>query len=135
MALSNVPVFAQTPQGPAVASTSAAHTTLDDISDDTALLFTAGADGAVITSLSTTPKETVTAGVAYLYVSHDGGATGKLLRAKAVAADTVSATDAPAEIDFGYSESSPLRLKASGRLYVAFSLAKLMAWQCNPINN
>ena len=119
--------FAQTPQR-GVATTTAAHTTLNDISDDCMLMFTAGSEGAVATRLGSTPLETVTAGVCYLYSSTDGGVTGKLLRAAAMAADTVSTSDAPTEVDFGYTEAAPLRLKASERLYVGFSLAKIVSW-------
>lgn len=125
--------YAQTPQR-GTASTTAAHTTLNDISDDCALLATAGADGAVVTRLAASPLETVTTGVCYLYSSTDSGVSGKLLRAKAMAADTVSTTDAPAEIDFGYTESAPLRLKAAERLYVGFSLAKIIAWSCDQMD-
>jgi hypothetical protein len=114
--------FAQTPKR-IVARVTTAHATLNSTTN-TVLAYTAGSDGAIVTRVAFTPTETVTAGVAYLYESLDSGTTIDLLRAKAVAADTVSTTDVPTEVDFGYTEDAPLRLQASERLYVAFSLTK-----------
>jgi hypothetical protein len=113
--------FAQTHQRIA-AKVTTAHVTLESATN-TVLAFTAGSEGAVVTRLTFKPTETITAGVAYLYRSDDG-TTLYLEKAVAVGADTLSTTDAPASVDFGYTEASPLRLKASERLYVGFSLTK-----------
>lgn len=118
--------FAQTPQKIA-AKVTTAHTVLEGATN-AVLAFTAGADGAAITRLTFTPTETVTAGVAYAYRSADG-ATFHLIEAQAVAADTVSATDAPAKVSFSPTETAPWRLAANERLYVAFSLTKTGTFQ------
>ena len=114
--------FAQTPKR-IVARVTTGHTTLNSTTN-TVLAYTAGSEGSVVTRVAYSPTETVTAGVAYLYSSLDSGSTIDLLRAKAVAANTVSTTSTPAEVDFGYTEDAPLRLQASERLYVGFSLSK-----------
>lgn len=115
--------FAQTPQRIA-AKVTTAHTTLESATN-AVLAFTAGADGALVTRLVFNPTETTGgAGVAYCYRSDDGS-TFYLAEAQAVASDTLSTTDAPAKISFSPTESSPWRLKASERLYVAFSLTKV----------
>jgi len=130
------PKFAQTSKT-AYAQTTAANTTITGGSiDDTATLFTLTAsgssgEGARVTKISCVPTETVTAGVAYLYLSKDAGTTYRLIDAAAVAADTVSTTDAPTRVSFSIaSASDPLVLEASDRLAVGFSLAKVIDWFC-----
>ena len=114
--------FAQTPQK-IVAKVTTAHTSLES-STNAVLAFTAGAEGAVVTGLSFSPTETVTAGVAYVYSSPDG-TTLHLLQAIAIAAVTVSTTSAGTKTDFAPTETVPWRLAAGERLYVAFSLTKM----------
>lgn len=114
--------FAQTPQRIA-AKVTTAHTGLE-AATNTVLAFTAGSEGAIVTRLVFNPLETTGgAGVAYVYRSDDG-TTFYLAEAQLVASDTLSTTDAPAEIAFSPTEDAPWRLKAGERLYVAFSLTK-----------
>jgi hypothetical protein len=115
-----------TPQTPrsAMVGVSAANTTFTTTPANTALLVTAGANGGRLTRLTATPLETVTANSLQAYRSADAGATKYLFAAQAGGADTVSATDAPATIDFGYSDDNPLILQANERVYVATGIAK-----------
>lgn len=92
---------------------------------NTSLLLTAGSNGGRLTRLYAMPQESTAAtGVVQYYRSNDGGTTKYWAGAGAVTNDTVSTTDAPAVIDFGFSESNPLILKATEKIYVAPSIAK-----------
>lgn len=113
--------FGQTPKA-IKAKVTTAHTTLEGATN-TVLAYTAGTEGGIVTRLTFSPIETVTAGVAYAYRSPDGS-TFHLIEAQAVAADTVSTTDAPTKVSFSPTETLPWRLEAGDRLYVAFSLTK-----------
>lgn len=91
---------------------------------NTTLLVTAGANGARLTRLTALPHEsTGAAGVAQVYRSYDGGTTKTLAFVAAITNDTVSGTDAPIPVDFGFSEANALVMKANERLYVAHSLS------------
>jgi hypothetical protein len=115
--------FAQTPKTN-FAVCVAANTTLTGSPDDTVLLCTAGSDGAIVTRITCIPRVTLTAAVAYLYISKDSGTTQTMIDAVTLAADTVSTTDLPLLVVFTqYSETTPLRLEAADRLYVGISVA------------
>jgi hypothetical protein len=60
---------------------------------------------------------TTTASQVNLYLSKDSGTTQRLIASGAAAAYTWAVTTAPSPVDFGYSESAPLRLEAGDRLY------------------
>ena len=91
---------------------------------NTTLLVTAGADGGRLIRLSALPQESTGAvGVMQLYRSPDGGTTKYFCAAVAGTNDTVSGTDAPVALDFGYSDSNPMILGAAEKLYVAHSLS------------
>lgn len=96
---------------------------------NTTLLLTAGADGGRLIRLRAIPHET-SAGVyvAQVFRSTDGGTTKYLSKATAGTNDTVSATDAPIELDFGFSEDNPMLLQANEKLYVANSIAKTLCF-------
>ncbi len=116
--------FAQTPKR-IYARVTAAHTSLNDKTDDCVLAYTAGSDGAVITRLVFIPTETnAGAGVAYAYRAASAGGTVDMLAMKAVASVTVSTTAAGGTVDMGPSETVPWRMEAGECLYVAHSLAK-----------
>lgn len=90
------------------------------------LAFTAGATGARITRITALPQET-TGGAGHVQLFRDIGTSGASrywFKTVAFASDTVSSTDPPTELDFGYSEDNPLVLQANERLYFAPSLAK-----------
>ena len=97
---------------------------------NTTLLLTAGANGARLTRLTALPQETTgAAGVMQAYRSADSGTTKYFTKAVACTSDTVSGTDAPIELDFGFSDSNPMLLAANERVYVAHSLsAKAVAF-------
>lgn len=115
-----------TPQAPqsAAAAVSAANTTFSTTPSNTSLLVTAGANGARLTRLQAIPLETVTANFLQVYRSADAGSTKYLTAAATGGSDTVSGTDGPTVIDFGYSDTNPMLMSASERLYVATGISK-----------
>jgi hypothetical protein len=89
------------------------------------LLMTAGGNGSRLTRLYAMPQESTAAtGVVQYYRSNDGGTTKYWAGAVAVTNDTVSTTDPPITLDFGFSDSNPMFLAANERIYVAPSIAK-----------
>ena len=114
--------FAQTPKTASAVVTGAASIATDAPAN-TVLLFTAGADGAILTSLSAMPRATVTASDLVLFMSKDAGTTKRLIDSKLMTAYTVAATTATPVTMFGYSESSPMRLQAGDALYVGSQVA------------
>lgn len=123
MALTNTAVFAQTPKTATAVATGAA-TVSDDAPTNTVLLVTAGADGCIVTSLVAVPRATVTASSLCLWLSKDGGTTKRLIDSELMSAYTMSTTTAiPETIFANISESSPLRLEGTDRLYVGSQVA------------
>jgi hypothetical protein len=98
MALSNTPVFVQTPK--AFAANVATANTARDGTGTIATLFTAGADGSLVTSLRAFGFGTVSAAVLILWLSLDGGSTWKLMDEKALASYTASNTTAQSGVTF-----------------------------------
>lgn len=91
----------------------------------TQLLLTAGANGGRLTRFYAMPQEsTATAGIVQYYRSADNGVTKYWAGAVGVTNDTVSITDAPSVVDFGFSDANPLILQSNERIYVAPSIAK-----------
>ena len=91
-----------------------------DIPTNTVLLYTAGADGSIITTIEAMPRATVTATAIYLFSSTDGGTTQRLIDCVLMVAYTFALTTAtPSTIFTNYTEDYPLRLKAGERLYVS----------------
>jgi hypothetical protein len=113
----------QTPKSAAVGVTTA-NTTFTTSPTNTGLLITAGANGARVTRITATPLETVTANNLQLYRSKDAGVTKYLFNCQTGGSDTVSGTDGPSNVDFGYSEDNPLILEANERVYVATGITK-----------
>jgi len=92
---------------------------------NTALLMTAGANGGRLTRLYAMPQESTGAtGAVQYYRSNDAGVTKYWSGALAVTNDTVSTTDPPITLDFGFSDDNPMILMANERIYVAPSIAK-----------
>lgn len=113
----------QTPKSNAVL-VSTANTNFETPTAVGAALVTAGANGARVTRITAMPVES-TAAVGVQQVYRDAaGATKYLFNAVANTNDTVSATDAPVLIDFGYSDTNPLILSAGEHIYPATSIAK-----------
>jgi hypothetical protein len=114
--------FAQTPKTATAVVTGVA--TLTDTPANTVLLVTAGSDGAILTRLTAIPRATVTASSLVLFISKDGGTTQRLIDAELMAAHTMATTTLIPETTFSlYTETTPLRLEASDRLYVGSQVA------------
>jgi len=95
-----------------------------DSPTNSVLLFTAGAEGSVVSAIEAMPRATVTATNIYLFSSTDGGTTLRLIDCMLIAAQTLSITAAVTQTVFtSYTEDYPLRLKANERLYVAASVS------------
>ena len=114
--------FAQTPKTATAVCTAVA--TLTDTPSNTVLLVTAGSDGAILTRLTAIPRATVAASSLVLFISKDGGTTQRLIDAELMAAYTMATTTLVPETTFSlYTETTPLRLEASDRLYVGSQVA------------
>jgi hypothetical protein len=115
--------FAQTPKTNTAVVTAACadiHTT----PTNTSLLVTAGADGAIVTSLTATPRGTVTASSLVLFLSKDSGTTLHLIGSALMGAQTVSTTAGITSTSFSIvSETTPIRLEAGDRLYAGSQVA------------
>lgn len=117
MAKTFTAVFAQDPKTFTAVATTAVSGLATDAPTNTHALVTAGAEGAIVTSITAIPRDTVTATALYLFISKDG-TTKRLLRTALMAAHTVAATTEIPVVDFGYSETEPLRLEAGDQLFV-----------------
>ena len=114
----------QTPRSNAV-GVATANTTLTTGPTNTGLLVTFGANGGRLTRLTAIPLETVTANNLQAY--RDIGTAGVskyLFSCQTGGSDTVSGTDGPATVDFGYSDSNPLIGQPNERIYVATGITK-----------
>jgi hypothetical protein len=114
----NSVVTPQTPKANAVVTTTA-NTTYTSSPTNTATLATIGANGGRVTRIRSIPRVTITATAMHLFLSTDGGTTKILIDSVTMAADTVSTTDGPLEVDWGYSENNPMILPAAAILYVS----------------
>lgn len=117
MAKTFTAAFAQDPKTFTAVATTAVGSLTGDSPTNTHALVTAGAEGAIVTSITAIPRDTVTATALYLFISKDG-TTKRLLRTALMAAHTVAATTEIPVVDFGYSETEPLRLEAGDQLFV-----------------
>lgn len=116
--------FAQTVNNSNIVLTTATTGITTDSVANVGLLFTAGTEGALVTSITAIPRATVTATVIYLFVSSDNGTTSRLIDSILMPAQTLSTTTAVTQSVFtNFTEDYPLRLKANERLYVAISVA------------
>jgi hypothetical protein len=96
---------------------------------NTALLMTAGANGARLVRLYAMPQEsTAAACIVQYFRSVDGGTTKYWAGAALGTNDTVSSTDIPIVLDFGFSDDNPMILQANEKIYVAPSIAKNFAF-------
>lgn len=115
--------FAQTPKTASAVATAVATITADAPAN-TVLLVTAGANGAILTRLWATPRATVTASSLVIWISSDSGTTQRIKDSVTMSAQTVSTTAAVTNTQFtSYTESTPLRLAASDRIYVGSQVA------------
>ena len=109
----------QTPKSASVGLTTA-NTTFTTAPTNTALLVTAGPNGARVTRLWAVPLEQINAANnIQLYRSQDGGTTKFLADSKLMGTINPGAAVANAPTDFGYSDDNPLILTANERIYMA----------------
>ena len=128
MAVNNDPVFAKTPKHAAVA-VSAANTSLDGSGTITTLL-TAGADGAIVTSLKAWATATSTAKRLNLFVSTDGGTSWTLHESALMAAYGMSNTAVQTPVTF-VDKSNPdaaIVLPANAKVGVAIMVAEAVVF-------
>lgn len=91
---------------------------------NTALIASAGAEGALLTSVTAIPRGTVTASSLLLFSSLDGGATKTLIASALMPTQSVSTTAAIVSTTFDIaSEDKPRRMKAGEQLYVGSQVA------------
>ena len=116
--------FAQTPKTASAVCTTALGSLTTDAPTNTVELYTAGAEGALVTKLTAIPRATVTATALYLYISKDNGTTKRLVDSEVMGAHTVATTTAIPETRFGnISEITPIRLEAGDKLFVGAGVA------------
>lgn len=115
--------FAQTPKTLSAVITGA-DTIATDSPANTVIIATAGANGALVTSLTAMPRATITAAALHLFISKDSGTTKRLIASALQAAHTVAATTAvPQAIFTEITSAEPLRLEAGDELYVGSAVA------------
>ena len=116
--------FAQIPKTAGAVATTAIAGIGTDAPTNTVKLYTAGANGAILTKLTAMPRATVTASSLCLFLSKDQGTTKTLIDSELMAAYTLAATTAVPETVFGnISETSPIRLQALDELYIGSQVA------------
>jgi hypothetical protein len=128
MAVNNDPVFGKTPKH-AAAAVSAANTNLDGTGTTTTLL-TAGADGAIVTSLKCWATATGTAKRCNVFVSTDGGTTWKLHESQLMAAYTVANTTVQTPVTFvdKTDPNAAIVLPANAKLGVTIMVAEAVVF-------
>lgn len=128
MAVNNDPVFGKTPKHAAVA-VSAANTNLDGTGTITTLL-TAGADGAIVTSLKCWATATSSAKRCNVFVSTDGGSTWKLHESALMAAYTVANTTVQTPVTFvdKTDPNAAIVLPANAKLGVTIMVAEAVVF-------
>lgn len=121
--MSNLATFAGFSKG-AQAVVTAANTALDSpTAANLALIWTAGANGSLVSRLTAVPRDTIAAAQLQVFSSTDGGTTYRLIDTAVLAAWTLATTTAASKADFGLTVDAPLRLAPSERLYVGSAVA------------
>lgn len=118
--------FPQNPNAAAPVLTAACVIGTANTPTNTALLFTAGAEGAILTALWAIPRGAVPAAIGlYLFWSPDAGTNKFLIDSEAMPAFTsfTPALKVPRTKFAEYSELSAMRLGAGESLYVGIGVA------------
>lgn len=116
--------FAQTLKTSTAVSTLACVIGAADAPTNTSLVCTAGADGALVTKVSSIPRATVAGTAMYLFISKDSGTTMRLIDSASMLSATVGTSAGVAPTLFlNISENSPLRLEAGDKLYIGAAVA------------
>lgn len=124
MAVTHKAPYAQSVDQVSVLAT--AGVTQDATTSDASVGPTIGANGGLCVGAQFNPVETTTAGIVWLFLSEDAGATYRTIDQQTVAAETITATSAAGTpISFKtkgaiISEDNPLRLGASDILGFGF---------------
>lgn len=123
MSLNKDPIFGGAPKFSSVVAT-AANTALDG-TGTVYTIVTAGADGAIVTSLRAFVRATVTATACRLFVSTDGGTTKHLVDDRLMAAHTIANTTAQPGLIFlnKLNPDDAMRLPANAILYGSIAVA------------
>lgn len=115
--------FPQT-QRTASAVCTAAGAITTDAPTGTVLLYTAPAEGALITKLTAMPRATVTASSLHAYISKDSGTTQRMKTSALMAAYTqATTTQTPITSFSDVTETTPIRLEGGDRVYVQSEVA------------
>ena len=122
MAVSDTPVFAQTPQNGTIVVTTLMDNVDDDSPTNVGLIVTAGSNGALVTKITAMPRGTVTATSLDLFFSPDGTEM-RLIEEAVMAAHTLAATTASPKVSFDVTPTSPIRLQAGELLYVGIGVS------------
>lgn len=125
-------VSPQFPVGLTAVATTANSTYTDSPTNSVEFLPASGAAisayaprGMRLTKVTALSRATVTtAPELQLYVSDSTGATKRFINSTLMPTYTVSQSTGQTEIDFGYSESSPLILSAGERLWLAIGVSQ-----------
>ena len=141
MALSNDPVFPQTPKTAGVELLTATSTSDEDVSSTTnrLQLMAAGADGALVTSLKyfgDTTSVNITAQSVNLWLQPGGTGDMYLLDSKVQVAYTAATTTAQTPVVF-VDKSDPdnaIRLAASDKLFISHSVDLIGHASCEYID-
>lgn len=120
-ALSNDPVFPQTPKTAGIAFGAASQSTvMDPATASPTELLTAGADGALVSSVEVTAEGTVTAEKFVLWVQPGGAGNWYVVKSGVLAAYTQATTDEQGNLTL-INKTNPneaIRLAASDKLGV-----------------
>ncbi|MBX7147127.1 MAG: hypothetical protein K1X44_07450 [Alphaproteobacteria bacterium] len=117
------PIFIKTTKTSQAVAT-LANNDVDDNPVGTVLLTTSGNEGSIVTNITALARASLASSMAcYLYLSKDNGVTQRLLSVKLMASFTFSPTTAQIPVDFGYSETLPLKLEAGDQIYCGIATA------------
>lgn len=115
MALSNDPVFPQTPKTAGIAFAAGTQSTqMDPATVAPTTLVTAGADGALVTSVVVTAEVTVTAEKIVLWVRPLGAGNWYALKSGVLAAYTQATTDQQGSITLVDKEAPDAAIRLAG---------------------
>lgn len=121
MAKTNLAPFAQNKR--ALSIVAATAKTIYNDTANTALLVTAGAEGAILRRITAIPRATVTATQLQLYRSTDAGVSMQLWRTKLMPAATMASTTEMPVTDIGLDFELATALAAGERIYCAIGVA------------
>lgn len=133
MAVTDTPVFGQTPQNHTVVVTSAYDNLDDDTPTNTSVLVTAGTDGALVKRITAVNRSNGVAATLGLFFTPDSGTTIRFLGDILVGTHTISTTAKNPVYDFKNSDlnitpENPMMLQGGEHLRVGISVASTNGW-------